>query len=106
MVMQHNFKPVEFKELRGNVFITAFERILAETKRVGVVGVDSTACGCVLRHTHGLPCAHEIVEYIRQGHPIPLESIHVHWHKLDMHPTSSHDLDAAADMKLFLQWFN
>ena len=57
MVVKHNFRSAEFKELRDNVSIIALERILAKTKRVGVVGVDSTACGCVLRRTHELPCA-------------------------------------------------
>ncbi|KAM1087108.1 hypothetical protein ACFX2B_012526 [Malus domestica] len=47
-------------------------------------GIDSEACGCVLRDSHGLPCAHEIVRYMRDGRPIPLESIDLHWRKLDM----------------------
>lgn len=109
IVVQHSFKPVEFKELRGNVSISIMEKILAETKRVDVVGVDFTACRCVLKCTHRLPCAHEIAEYSRQGHPIPLESVHVHWRKLDIHPPTfpvRDDLDAAIDMDLFLQWFN
>lgn len=108
-VVQQSFKLVEFKKLRGNVSISAMERILAETKHIGVVGVDSVACRCILRYTHGLPYAHEIAEYSKQGHPILLESVHAHWRKLDMHPTTipiTHDLDAAADMDLFLQRFN
>lgn len=109
MVVHHSFKPVEFREPRNNVSVTALERILVEMKHVGVVGVDSTACGCVLRCTHGLLCAHEITKYIRYGRSIPLELVHAHWHMLNMHPTSSfasHDLDATIDMKLFLQRFN
>ncbi len=36
-----------------------------------------------------LPCAHEIADYTRQRRPIPLHSLHTHWHKLDMQPTSN-----------------
>lgn len=57
-VVQHSFKSTEFKELHNNVSITALERI-AETKCVGVVGVDFIASECVIRCTHGLPYAHE-----------------------------------------------
>lgn len=59
-VVQHNFKPFEFKELRGNISVKAIGIILFEIKRSKFVGIDDAACGCVCRHTHGLPCAHEI----------------------------------------------
>ncbi|XP_028126430.1 uncharacterized protein LOC114323155 [Camellia sinensis] len=49
----------------------------ATSKRANSVGIDVAACGCVLRCTHGLPCAHEIADYMRQGRSIPLTSIHV-----------------------------
>ncbi|XP_028086371.1 uncharacterized protein LOC114287276 [Camellia sinensis] len=80
--MQHQFKPSQFGELRGNVSICALEYALAESKRANLVRIDVAACGCVLRHTHGLPCAHKIADYMRQGRPIPLSSIHVHWTRL------------------------
>ncbi|XP_028102309.1 PKS-NRPS hybrid synthetase CHGG_01239-like [Camellia sinensis] len=70
------------RELWGNVSICALEYVLAESKRANSVGIDVTTCGCVLRRTHGLPCAHEIADYTRQGRPIPLSSIHVHWMRL------------------------
>ncbi|XP_028057844.1 PKS-NRPS hybrid synthetase CHGG_01239-like [Camellia sinensis] len=73
--VQHQFKPSQFRELRGNVSICAFEYVLAESKRSNSVGIDVATCGCVLRRTHGLPCAHEIADYTRQGRPIPLSSI-------------------------------
>ncbi|XP_028122710.1 uncharacterized protein LOC114319847 [Camellia sinensis] len=74
--VQHQFKLSQFRELRGNVSICALEYVLAESKRANSVGIDVVACGCVLRRTHGLPCAHEIANYMRQSHPIPLSSIH------------------------------
>ena len=53
--------------------ISVLEYLLVESKRANSIGIDVEACGCVLRHTHGLPCAHEIADYIRQDRPIPLE---------------------------------
>ena len=75
-VVQHQFKPSQFRELRGNVSISALEYLLVESKRANSIGIDVEACGCVLHHTHGLPCAHEITDYIRQDRPIPLATIH------------------------------
>ena len=88
-VVQHNFKPSEFIELRGNISISALEKILAETRQASSVGIDRDACGYVLRHTHGLPCAHEIAEYVSAGHPIPLDCTHMHWRKLDLLSSNS-----------------
>ena len=110
-IVQHNFKPVEYKELRGNVSKNALEKILTETKRANLVGIDAGVCGCVIRRTHGLPCAHEIAEYISQGRPIPLSCIHPHWCKLDMLPTapstsSCMSLDCKADLQLLEKRFN
>ncbi|KAL7246197.1 hypothetical protein ACSBR2_001347 [Camellia fascicularis] len=67
IVVQHDFKPAQFKELRSNVSITTLEIILAESKRASSVGIDITACGCVIRRTYGLPCAHEIANYMREN---------------------------------------
>ena len=85
--VQHSFTPKEFKELRGNVSKCAMERILGETKRAQNVGIGISACGCSVRQTHGLPCAHEIGEYIIQNRPIPLSSVHPFWVTLDMTKT-------------------
>ncbi|XP_028066880.1 uncharacterized protein LOC114269717 [Camellia sinensis] len=80
--VQHQFRPSQFRELRGNVSICALEYVLAESKRTNLVGIDVATCGCVPRRTHGLPCAHEIAACMRQGRPIPLSSIYVHWTRL------------------------
>ncbi|XP_028070434.1 uncharacterized protein LOC114272918 [Camellia sinensis] len=58
--------------------------VLAESKRANDVGIDASVCGCVVRRTHGLPCAHEIVDYIRQGRLISLDSINPHWRTLEL----------------------
>ncbi|XP_028070698.1 PKS-NRPS hybrid synthetase CHGG_01239-like [Camellia sinensis] len=81
-VVQHQFKPSQFRELRGNVSISALEYLLVESKRANSIGIDVEACGCVLCHTHGLPCAHEIADYIRQDRSISLATIHSQWRQL------------------------
>lgn len=49
-VIQHNFKPSEFNELRGNIFIKSMEIVLFEVKQTNFVGVDLVVCGCVSVH--------------------------------------------------------
>lgn len=63
MVVQHSFRPSEFRELHGNVSIIALEKLRDEIKRASFIGIDPSACGCQLRRTHGLPCAHEIADH-------------------------------------------
>lgn len=46
--------------------------------------MDALSCGCAIRRTHQLPCAHEIAEYRERGVPIPLDVVHSHWRKLDL----------------------
>ncbi len=87
LVVQHNFKPAEFKELRGFISISALNHVLAQSKRANSVGFDDSNCGCAIRRTHGIPCAHQIARYRVEGRPIPLDCIDPHWRKLDILPT-------------------
>eukprot|EP00268_Persea_americana_P034804 TRINITY_DN3440_c2_g1_i6.p1 TRINITY_DN3440_c2_g1~~TRINITY_DN3440_c2_g1_i6.p1 ORF type:complete len:952 (-),score=86.58 TRINITY_DN3440_c2_g1_i6:87-2942(-) len=108
--VQHNFKPLEFKELWGNISISALEKILVEMKRANSVGIDQDACGCVIRRTHSLPCAHEIAEYIREGRSIPLDCIYPHWCKLDMlaaatPKSSGMELDCILELEVIAKRF-
>lgn len=84
--MYHKFKPVIFKSLRGMVSNHALQLILDEVVKGGKskAGVDPRVCGCNLRKTCGLPCAHELTEYIREDKPIPLSAVDGFWKKLDM----------------------
>ena len=66
-VVQHQFKPAEFKELRGFISIAALQMVLTESKHANSIGIDVSACGCTIRSIHGLPCAHEIAEYKRES---------------------------------------
>ena len=81
--VQNKLESALFRELRGFLSRNAFDIVLNESIRADDIGTDSAACGCVIRRTHGLPCAQEITEYRLLGCPIPLTSIH-HWRKLDL----------------------
>ncbi|XP_028053365.1 PKS-NRPS hybrid synthetase CHGG_01239-like [Camellia sinensis] len=41
-IVQHQFKPFHFRELRGNISITALDHVLAESKRANDVGIDAS----------------------------------------------------------------
>ncbi|XP_028080962.1 uncharacterized protein LOC114282479 [Camellia sinensis] len=107
--VQYQFKPSQFRELWGNVSISALEYLLVKSKRANSIGIDVEACGCVLRHTHGLPCVHEIVDYIRQGRPIPLATIHSQWRQLHISICKKEEeteMSCHAEVELFMNKFN
>ena len=85
--VQHKLKPVLFRELRGFLSKNALDIVLNESLRAGDIGPDSAACLHIIRRTHGLPCAHEIAEYIRVGSHIPLNSVYHFWRKLNLEAT-------------------
>ncbi|XP_028052871.1 uncharacterized protein LOC114257308 [Camellia sinensis] len=108
-VVQHQFKPSQFRELRGNVSIFVLEYLLVESKRANSIGIDTEACGCVLHHTHGLPCAHEIANYIRQYRPIQLATIHSQWRQLHIsiyNKEEETEVTCHAEVELFVKKFN
>ncbi|CAL2262422.1 unnamed protein product [Prunus armeniaca] len=82
--IQHRFRHPELRELVGFVSIKALSVIVCELERLETDGVDALSCGCAIRRTHQLPCAHEIAEYREHGVPIPLDVVHSHWRKLDI----------------------
>lgn len=86
-VVPRQFKSIEFEELRGFISIAALHMVSIKLKDSNIIGVHhASVCGCYFRRTYGLPCAHEIANFKREKRPIPLESIHIHWRKLDLNP--------------------
>jgi len=77
-VVLYNLKLSQFKLLRGFVSVGALKKIVKESKKINIVGVKAQGCKCLLRKTHGLPCAHELAEYDRANMPIPLDCIDVY----------------------------
>ncbi|XP_028124362.1 uncharacterized protein LOC114321390 [Camellia sinensis] len=98
-----------YMELRGNVSIFALEYLLVKSKRANSISIDAEACGCVLRHTHGLPCAHEIADYIRQDRPIPLATMHSQCRQLHISICNKEEeieVTCRAKVELFVKKFN
>jgi len=79
-VIGHTFNLTLYKHLVGVVSKYALVQIAKEVLRVNEVGFDSQHCGCVLRSTHGLPCACSLARY--QFGVIPLNEVHVMWTRL------------------------
>ena len=76
-VVGHVFKVTLYKKLLGMVSRYALNEIAAEYERVAYAGKNPSRCGCVMRSTHGLPCACESSKYFVGS--IPLEIIHIFW---------------------------
>ncbi|KAH1228227.1 hypothetical protein GmHk_10G028255 [Glycine max] len=66
--------------LLGMVSRYVLNEIAAEFECVHYVGKNPSSCGCVMRTTHGLPCACELSRYVVGS--IPLDSIHMLWRRL------------------------
>ncbi|KAL5124548.1 hypothetical protein HKD37_02G004929 [Glycine soja] len=66
----------------GNKTTYRYENCMfaTEFERVHYAGKNPSRCGCVMRTTHGLPCACEPSRYVVGT--IPLETIHMFWRKL------------------------
>jgi len=58
----------------------ALNQIVAEYDRVHYAGKNPSRCGCVMRTTHGLPCACELSKYVLGS--IPLDSIYMFGRRL------------------------
>ncbi|XP_019178337.1 PREDICTED: uncharacterized protein LOC109173552 [Ipomoea nil] len=84
ILIRHRFNTSHFQELRGFVSIHALNLIFNEFERSRAGGITFENCGCRLRTSCGLPCAHEQVTYFNCGKPIPLDSIDIFWRKLDL----------------------
>ena len=56
-VVGHVFKVTLYKKVLGMVSRYALNEIVAKYKRVPYAGKNPLCCECVIRSTHGLPCA-------------------------------------------------
>ncbi|XP_074300736.1 uncharacterized protein LOC141632047 [Silene latifolia] len=70
--------------LQGNVAINAIKIMEEEIKREIKLGnVLEDHCGCVLRVTHGLPCACTLIHLQRTGKRVHLEDVLAYWRTLE-----------------------
>ncbi|KAL5138312.1 PHD finger protein ING1 [Glycine soja] len=79
-VVGHVYKKTLYKRLLGMVSRDALNQIASEVDRLRYLGNNLSSCGCVMRSTHGLPCACELSRYI--AGKLPLESVHLFWRRL------------------------
>ena len=79
-VVGHVYKKTLYKRLLGMVSRDALNQIASEIDRLRYLGNNLSSCGCVMRSTHGLPCACELSRYTAGS--IPLESVHLFWRRL------------------------
>ncbi|KAH1241928.1 PKS-NRPS hybrid synthetase [Glycine max] len=79
-VVGHLFKKTLYKRLLGMVSRDALNQITSVVDRLRYLGNNPSSYGCVMRSTHGLPCACELSRYTAGS--IPVESIHIFWRRL------------------------
>ncbi|XP_038693805.1 uncharacterized protein LOC119991532 [Tripterygium wilfordii] len=107
-IVQHRFNIPHFQELCGFVSIHALHLILKKFEQSKNAGEVSYKCGCQIRTSYGLPCAHEQAIYLNDGQPIPINSIDNFWRKLDLSPCVSlqdDDIDCVVDLQVFTKQF-
>ncbi|KAG5564780.1 hypothetical protein RHGRI_000851 [Rhododendron griersonianum] len=106
--MQHDFRIPLFDSLRGVVSKNGMTLVLVASRQVQWLVESNIACGCALRKTHGLPCAHEIAPYKTGNISIPLDLIHDHWKRLSLLPSQvdgSLGETVKADFEIFYNRF-
>ncbi|KAH1257237.1 hypothetical protein GmHk_03G007253 [Glycine max] len=79
-VVGHVFKVTLYKILLGMISRYSLNEIAAEYERITYVGKNPSRRGCVMRSTHGIPCACELFKYVVSS--IQLETIHIFWRRL------------------------
>ncbi|KAH1213377.1 Protein FAR1-RELATED SEQUENCE 6 [Glycine max] len=79
-VVGHVHKKTLYMRLLRMVSRDALNQIASEVDRLRYLDNNLSSCGCVMRSTHGLPCACEFSRYTAGS--IPLESVHLFWMRL------------------------
>ncbi|KAG8478833.1 hypothetical protein CXB51_028781 [Gossypium anomalum] len=105
IVLKHRHNLPCFRLLRGFVALEALDILKKELQHQ----LDSSNCGCKLRHSCGLPCACMLSVYLNSGGEcILLDSIDVFWRKLDLLPSTSvknEDICCDSELEMFKENF-
>jgi len=99
-VATHTFNTSLYKGLVGMVSKYALMHIAEEFNKVSIIEFDKKKYGCVLRHTHGLPCACELARYAYGV--IPLNEVHGIWTRLSFSDLSS--TQSSKELSLQQEW--
>ncbi|KAK8918713.1 hypothetical protein KSP39_PZI021107 [Platanthera zijinensis] len=73
-----------YSDLLGYISITALEYIKKEELRARTGHGSFEGCTHKIKYTLGLPCAHDLLSYIRNNNTFPLWMIHDHWKQLTL----------------------
>ncbi|KAI8538454.1 hypothetical protein RHMOL_Rhmol09G0105100 [Rhododendron molle] len=90
--------------LRRVVSKNGMTRVRAASRQMEWIVESNHACECALRHTHGLPCAHEITLYKTKNIPLPHVLVHDHWKRLSL-VLAQNDASLGETMKAKFQIF-
>ncbi|KAL5137301.1 Protein FAR1-RELATED SEQUENCE 5 [Glycine soja] len=69
-VVGHVYKKTLYKRLLGMISRDALNQIASEVDCLRYLGNNPSSCGCVMRSTHGLPCACELSRYTAGSIPV------------------------------------
>ncbi|KAL5184873.1 Protein FAR1-RELATED SEQUENCE 5 [Glycine soja] len=109
MTLQHTQIKASFEtstHMVGHVFkvtLYALNEIATEYERVAYAGKTPSQCGCVMRSTHGLPCACELFKYV--GSSIPLERVHIFWRSFSYQGLSETQVTITEEMETISKRF-
>ncbi|MCL7021614.1 hypothetical protein MKW94_022071 [Papaver nudicaule] len=92
-----------FEELNNYVSEHALDLIQFELNQSTDVSIGVTPCSCLIVHTHGLPCVHEVLHYSQEGRPIPLSAIDQQWKQLSMVLRVDNDFVFQPEVRLLQQ---
>ncbi|KAL4576044.1 hypothetical protein LXL04_012132 [Taraxacum kok-saghyz] len=104
---EHNLKC--FDDLRGFVSLQALDKLVGEIQRLCTHRIDFSNCGCIIRHSCGLPCACMLAPYLNSDDKIPLDSIDVFWRKLNLSPAifvATEEIRCDSALEMFKEDFN
>ncbi|KAL1070883.1 hypothetical protein V6Z11_D11G053900 [Gossypium hirsutum] len=107
IVLKHRHNLPCFRLLRGFVALEALDILEGELQRSNRHQLDSSNCGCKLRHSCGLPYACMLSVYLNSV-CILLDSIDVFWRKLDLSPSTSvenEDICCDGELEMFKENF-
>ncbi|KAB2057262.1 hypothetical protein ES319_A11G157100v1 [Gossypium barbadense] len=108
IILKHRHNLPCFRLLRGFVALEALDILEGELQRSSKHQLDSSNCGCKLRHSCGLPCVCMLSVYLNSGECIPLDSIDIFWRKLDLSPSTSvknEDICCDSELEMFKENF-
>ncbi|KAL7596923.1 hypothetical protein Lser_V15G30595 [Lactuca serriola] len=83
-IVHRYYEIPHLKPLCRFVSIYALDIIFKEYERSKEFGFVYENCGCQVRTSYGLPCAHEQAIFVKKGHCVLLHSVDKFWKKLDL----------------------